>query len=119
MHTRIYKMGSRAQVLSTDLLVALIVVALAMGLSVQALEQHYKQAASTFENAKMHQIALDAAAIKYYKGMDGETGDYDGLDVSAANMNYTITTYPVALAVSCVVSSRGTEANPVVVYVCR
>lgn len=110
---------NKAQVLSTDLLVALIVVALAMGLSVQSLEHFYKQAASTFENAKMHQIALDAAAIKYYKGMDGEPGEYDGLDDSAANLGYSIDYIPAPQAISCVVSSRGTDDHPVVVYVCR
>ncbi|MCD6414088.1 MAG: hypothetical protein J7L23_00475 [Candidatus Diapherotrites archaeon] len=119
MTIKVCKTNERAQVISTDLLVSLIVVTLAMGLSVQALGEHYRQAASTFEGAKMHQIALDAAAINYYKGMDGEAAGYDGLDVSAEKLGYTLADHQAPLSSSCVVSSRGTGAHPTVVYVCR
>jgi len=112
----------KAQILSTDLLVSLLVVAMAVGLVVQGFDAYYQQTASTFENAKMQQIAMDAAAIEYYYTLDGITsseGRYLGLDESARSLEYHIDDEYTFPADACVVSTRGSGARSINVYVCR
>lgn len=114
----------KGQVLSTDLVVSLMLVAVCMGLVAQSLEAHYQQAASAFENAKMHQMALDAAAIKYYNDVDGVSpvpNEFEGLDGSVVALGYSMGNAPALPldACACMISTRGTEASPINVYVCR
>ena len=65
----------RGQIFVVDLMLALVVVVLAIGLVTQAWDYQLQQTAATVEHAKMQQIAIDAATLKYYRGADA---DYHG-----------------------------------------
>jgi len=114
----------RGQIFTVDLVLALVVVVLALGLITQAWDFQLKQAASTVEQAKMQQIAIDAAAIKYYNpnvdanfsGLNG-TQILTGEDASARALGYIITTSPTGGDCTC--STRGTSASEVKACVCR
>lgn len=119
----------RGQIITTDLMVSLILIAVSVGLIVELMDFSYTQTASTFEGAKMHQIALDAAAIEYYNRVDSVASlDIEGFDGSSDSMDYNVSvcnrtdcTIPFLNTDSdaCVVSTRGSPADPVIVYVCR
>lgn len=113
----------RGQIFTVDLLLALAVIVLAIGLVTNAWDYHIQQTSSSVEHAKMQQIAIDAAAVEYYKGdNDGGTwlGMYDtvlGQDESAKLLGYELRNDPGG--VDCIGSTRGTASKPVEVFVCR
>ena len=111
--------NQRGQVFSTDLLLSLVVVVAAIGLLTQALELHYRQTTSTFENAKMHQIALDAAAIEYYNMVDYGTKNNSFFNESVELLGYHMESFFTKHGDACVGAVRGTKQNPVEVFICR
>lgn len=117
----------RGQIFVVDLMLALIVVVLAIGLVTQAWDYHLQQTSSTVEHAKMQQIAIDAAALRYYKGVDANyhglrgrlvipyKGNYKG---GAILLGYNLYSSP-QIGFTCIGSTRGTGDNEVEVFVCR
>ncbi|MBN3037175.1 MAG: hypothetical protein JW834_01890 [Candidatus Diapherotrites archaeon] len=61
----------RGQIFSTDLLLSLILIVATVGLVVTCFDSFQRQAVSTIDSAKMQQLAIDLAAIKHYRGLDG------------------------------------------------
>ncbi|MCK4328072.1 MAG: hypothetical protein KAW41_06445 [Candidatus Diapherotrites archaeon] len=120
----------RGQIFVVDLMLALIIVVLAIGLVTQAWDYHLQQTSATVEHAKMQQIAIDAAAIRYYYGSSlGAEYPYDGLgrkkDIltgefkgGAYDLGYDLSDKPQA-GMTCIGSTRGTKGNEVEVFVCR
>ncbi|MCD4739731.1 hypothetical protein K8R43_00910 [archaeon] len=111
----------KGQVLSTDMLVSLMLVAVSVGMIINALSVQQQQMVSTVESSKMHQIALDAAAVRYYDSVDCPTCgvNYDGLDGSAGLLGCSIGAVANPGPDACIVSTRGTQSNPINVFVCR
>jgi hypothetical protein len=113
----------RGQILSTDLVVSLTFVIFIIGLIVTSLEYHYQQTASTVESAKMHQIAMDAAAVYHYNQVDGVAGGFEGLPDSANYLGYQLdeeSLNPMPTDKSaCVVTVRGYNSKETEVWVCR
>ena len=102
---------SRGQIFSVDLLLALAIIVLAIGLVTNVWSQQLSQKSSSVEHAKMQQLAIDAAALKYYNN------GYLELNESAAKLGYSIgDDKPDS---TCIASTRGTHDNPVEVFVCR
>ena len=102
---------SRGQIFSIDLLLALAILVLAIGLVTNVWSQQLAQKTSSAEHAKMQQIAIDAAALGYYNG------NYLGLGSSAEKLGYSIG--PDDPAKTCIASTRGTGEREVEVFVCR
>ena len=110
------------QIFSGDLLFSFILIVAAIGLLTQAWDLQLQQSSSTVEQAKMQQIAMDAAALHHYKivdeGLDSTHIDYSGLDTSALNIGYEIRNSDSADK-TCVANFRGTANNETKVFVCR
>ena len=102
---------SRGQIFTVDRLLALAILVLAIGLVTNVWSQQLGQKTSSVEHAKMQQLAIDAAALKYYND------SYLGLNSSAEGLGYTIG--PDDAAKTCIASTRGTGGNEVEVFVCR
>ena len=109
----------RGQLFSMDLFIALFIIVVGVGMIVQGFDYYYQQTSSAVESAKMQQIALDAAALRYYSKLDSGTASFNNLDTSAATIGYQIGTTALAGSTACTTSVRGTPANPIKVYVCR
>lgn len=105
------RIGSRGQLFVVDIMLALVVIVLAIGLVTNAWSWHLQQQSASVEHAKMQQIAIDAAALEYY------TGGYSGLDTGAGNLGYIIGADDTDA--NCISSMRGTGAKQVGVFVCR
>ncbi|MFC2174677.1 hypothetical protein ACFLQ2_02295 [archaeon] len=115
----------KGQIFVVDLMFALVIIVLAIGITTQAFDYHLQQTASTVEHAKMQQLAIDAAAVTYYKGaasyywgLEEKIGPFCGAQGGAVSIGYTLEESPVA-GNTCVGSTRGTGDNKVEVFVCR
>ena len=113
----------RGQIFVVDLMLALIIVVLAIGLTATVWDQHLQQASDAMEYAKMQQIAIDAATATQYLGYDAQ---YHSLNKSwcgfheggASSLGYSLWPKPRP-GMTCVGSTRGTASDPVEVFVCR
>ncbi len=101
---------SRGQIFSVDLLLALAILVLAIGLVTNVWSQQLAQKTSSVEHAKMQQLAIDAAALKYYNS------GYLGLNESAAKLGYSVGDDKPGS--TCIASTRGTGNKEVEVFVC-
>jgi hypothetical protein len=108
-------MNSKGQLFTSDLLVALLVTLVSIGVALQMTDYQIQQSSSSVESAKMHQIAMDGAALQYYRG------EFAGFDTSVQTLRYAIGTADCSDAdtQAMVVSTRGTAADTINVYVCR
>lgn len=102
----------KGQIFTVDLMLALVVIVLAIGMVTQAWGWHLEQTSSSVEHAKMQQIAIDAAALRYY------TGDHNDLTASADLLGYTLST-SFDTSLDCISSTRGTPSNLIQAVVCR
>ncbi len=97
----------RAQIFSTDLILAFLLVIATFALFVNAIHSFESNAASTVDDVKMQMIASDLAALQYYTGNDL------GLAENTALLGYSIA------GDTCFYSTRGTGNNPITRGVCR
>jgi len=102
---------TRGQIFTIDLLLALAIIVLAIGLVTNVWSQQLSQKTSSVEHAKMQQLAIDAAALKYYNN------SYLKLNDSAQKLGYSIGADDSSK--TCIASTRGTGNNEVEVFVCR
>lgn len=110
----------RGQIFTVDLMIALAIIVLAIGLITNAWSWQLEQARSSMEYSKMQQIAIDAAAIRYYNN-----NEYLGLDEHPTSkpsgvkrLGYILSPTPIP-ELTCIGSTRGTGNKKVEVFVCR
>jgi len=130
----------RGQIFVVDLMLALVIIVLAIGAVTQVWDYHLQQTAATVEHAKMQQIAIDAAAVQYYRGDDyaAPNNTFWGIhekrlppldtcvpdvpdpqpESGAYSIGYNISKAPIP-GWTCIGSTRGTAADKVEVFVCR
>ena len=97
----------KAQIFSTDLILAFLLVIATFALFANAIQSFESNAASIVDNVKMQMIASDLAALQYYTSSD----------LGLAN-NMALLGYSTA-GDTCFYSTRGTGNNPVTMGVCR
>lgn len=104
----------RGQMFSLDMIIALILIVASLAVLVQLKSTFSDRKMESLRSVKLHQLSSDAAALAYYdKSLEEfnnsvEDQGYvilDGSDTSGYN--------------SCMKGVRGTEKDPVEVFVCE